>query len=473
VRGFVPTPPEIVDHMVERLFRGRRPKRTDNLLDPGCGNGAFLRGVLRWCARNNVEPPRMVGVESEPRRVRMAQAAFDGIEGIEVRHSDFLIDPNEPFDFIVGNPPYVSIYSLSESEKQKFRTAYKTARGRFDLYLLFFERALKSLKPGGRMVFITPEKFLYVSTAAPLRRLLSSFQIEEIDLIDEESFDGFVTYPTVTTVTNLPDSKPTSVRLRDGTVRSCLLDCSGSSWMPIIHGARTEQSDRPLLKDICIRVSCGVATGADDIFVREMASLSEELVQFALPTISGRELTSLGRITSPLKYSMLVPYSRDGVLLPEHRLGSLGTYLCQSHVRKRLQRRTCTKRKPWYAFHETPPLLEMLRPKILCKDITQTPNFWIDETGTFVPRHSVYYIVPADAGIAKRLCTFLNSPGVAQWLTEHCQRAANGFLRLQSNVLKMLPIPDDLFGSRPRRVMAALQLELQAGLADSESTARR
>jgi hypothetical protein len=43
-------------------------------------------------------------------------------------------------------------------------------------------------------VFITPEKFLYVETAAPLRRLLSGVDIEEIELANEETFVGLVTY---------------------------------------------------------------------------------------------------------------------------------------------------------------------------------------------------------------------------------------------------------------------------------------
>src|ERR1700682_2808552 len=85
------------------------------------------------------------------------------------------------------------------------------ARGRFDLYLLFFERALKSLKPDGRLVFITPEKFLYVETAAPLRRLLSTFQIENIKLADEQVFQGLTTYPTITSVVNCRPNRPTTI----------------------------------------------------------------------------------------------------------------------------------------------------------------------------------------------------------------------------------------------------------------------
>src|SRR5205823_300283 len=66
VRGFVATPSEIIDDMVGRLFRGRAPKQTDTLLDPGCGTGAFLTGIRRWCQKHDVPVPQMTGIESAP-----------------------------------------------------------------------------------------------------------------------------------------------------------------------------------------------------------------------------------------------------------------------------------------------------------------------------------------------------------------------------------------------------------------------
>jgi SAM-dependent methyltransferase len=455
MRGFVPTPAEIVDHMVDRLFRGRAPTVDDNLLDPGCGSGVFLAGVLRWCAKHGLPTPKMVGVESDLRRAQTARANFELAEEVQIRRADFLTGSDEHFDFVIGNPPYVAIYGFSDDEKQDLRAKYKTARGRFDLYLLFFERALRSLKSGGRMVFITPEKFLYVETAGPLRRLLGSMDVEEIELLNEKSFAGLVTYPTITTVVNRPPRKRTTIRLRDGTHRRCGL-ADAPSWMPTIQGVNSETSNLKL-KEICIRISCGVATGADDVFVRELDALEPELAKFARPTIAGRELSVSTNIAAPRPYVMLLPYNHEGKLLREADLGLLGSYLLQQ--RRRLELRTCTRLKPWYAFHETPPLVGMLRPKILCKDITEKPRFWIDNDGSLVPRHSVYYIVPADVGLIESLCSYLNSPSVTEWLTQYCQRASNGFLRLQANVLKQMPIPSEL-ASGHRRLRRDLQPEL-------------
>jgi hypothetical protein len=86
-------------------------------------------------------------------------------------------------------------------------------------------------------------------------------------------------------------------------------------------------------------------------------------------------------------------------------------------------------------------MTELLQPKILCRDVTNSPRFWKDDEGSIVPRHSVYYIVPRDARRLSELAEYLNGPDARQWLIAHCQRATNGFLRLQSSVLKRLPVP--------------------------------
>jgi adenine-specific DNA-methyltransferase len=444
MKGFVPTPSETVDLMVDRLFLNRRPRSDAVLLDPGCGQGEFVDGIVRWCAKHRVDVPRIVGIESNPKHAAVARARFGKCASVEIRDSDFLTDEQEgTYDFIVGNPPYVPITELSEREKHHHRERFETATGRFDLYLLFFEQALKLLKPAGRLVFITPEKFLYVETAQALRKILARKNVEEIRLINEATFAELVTYPTITTVSN-EASRPSSTLaiLRNGSEVRIAPPADGSSWLPSMMGHNGNSSGLTL-QEVCVRISCGVATGADDVFVRDADTLPASLRRFAYPSIAGREMGDFNDALDSRKL-ILVPYDLDGSLIAEDRLGKFGDYLSQSAIHARLVRRTCVRRKPWYAFHETPPLNDILRPKILCKDITERPKFWVDQGGKLLPRHSVYYIVPRDPAVIKNLCDYLNSDSVSEWLTSHCQRVANGFLRLQSHVLKHLPIPSKI-----------------------------
>jgi adenine-specific DNA-methyltransferase len=440
----VPTPHHVVDAMVAKLLDSCPPRPNSIILDPGCGTGRFIDGVVRWCGRHGRALPRLLGIESDSRHLSEARRRVSHLDTVEILNEDFLAPRTDTFDYIVCNPPYVSITGLSESERSDYRERYSTATGRFDLYLLFFEQALRLLNPGGRLVFITPEKFIYVRTAGPLRRALASLHVEEIHFLDETTFGDLTTYPTITTLVNAAAQSQTRILLRDGTIRQIHLPADGSSWLPSINGSGPSELTHTLA-DVSRRISCGVATGADEIYVARTSDLPTGLKRYAFPTIAGREIT-VEKELAPA-HSMLVPYAINGDLLPEEQLGEFGAYLRQPERRNRLLKRTCVPRKPWYAFHENPPLEDILKPKILCKDITSRPFFVVDSSSQIVPRHSVYYIVPNDASIIGDLCAYLNSAVAEAWLRARCQRAANSFLRLQSHVLRNMPVPTDFVTS--------------------------
>lgn len=425
--------------MVEKLFADRPPRSDESLLDPGCGTGAFIEGVVRWCKRAGLPLPQIVGIDSDPSLLEEARRRIGSVDQVILLNEDFLAPRQAQFDYVIGNPPYVAITGLTVSEREQYRQAYQSAVGRFDLYLLFFEQALRLLRPDGRLVFVTPEKFLYVQSAKLLRTQLAETGIQEIQLIDESSFGGLVTYPAITTVCQQGSATKTRIVLRTGAVRSVRLNANSVSWLPDVNGQVTREPAY-VLQDAFVRISCGVATGADSVYVVRDADLATPLRHYSHLTLSGRELV----LEKSLKTShrMMIPYTRNGELLSESELGPLGEYLRQPDCRSRLMKRTCVSRKPWYAFHETPPLEDILRPKILCKDIGSRPWFVVDELGLIVPRHSVYYLVPIDPSQIHELCSYLNSDIVSEFLMAHCQRAANGFVRLQSHILKRVPLPE-------------------------------
>jgi adenine-specific DNA-methyltransferase len=457
MKGFVPTPRATVDAMVDRLFEGRPPKPSDTVLDPGCGTGEFIDGVIRWCALKDIPLPRITGIELDPRHLPVLRDKYERCVAVNIELGDFLTNRRARYDFILGNPPYVSITSLSESEKTRYRALYGAARGRFDLYLLFFEQALRCLAPDGRLVFITPEKYLYVDTAGPLRALLAEHNVEEIRLVSEDTFGALVTYPTITVLRNSAPGETHVIR-RDGSAATVTLPGHEESWLPLIEGS-SAAPHAVKLGDICCQISCGIATGADTVFVKHECDLDERLLPFAHRTIAGRQLTPE---TSglPRGSMMLIPYDSDGRLLPLANLGTFGRYLMRPEIRERLLARTCVKHKPWYAFHETPVLRNTLRPKILCKDICERAEFWVDRLGQIVPRHSVYYLVPRNPGAIDVITTFLRSKSAQRWLAQNCQRASKGFLRLQSRVLQRMPVPDEVADAALGRVAGQLRNEL-------------
>lgn len=100
------------------------------------------------------------------------------------------------FDCIIGNPPYIKIQVLNRAYPQRMirylNTHYpETARGNYDLYVIFLEKALRLLKSGGRLGMIVLNNFFTSGYGEGIRGLLSENQYIQkiVDLGDLQVFD--------------------------------------------------------------------------------------------------------------------------------------------------------------------------------------------------------------------------------------------------------------------------------------------
>ncbi|MFZ8795088.1 MAG: Eco57I restriction-modification methylase domain-containing protein, partial [Acidilobaceae archaeon] len=239
--GKVATLPSVALHMVAKLFNHTTPPPEPRVLDAGCGSGVFVEAIIAYLRRRGAEIPEIVCIDNDFNLVNMARRRFEDLDRVKVVYGDFLAVSERElgggFDYIISNPPYVSYEAIDPKSRDLYRRVFKVARGRFDIYMLFFEKALTLLKPKGRMVFITPEKYLYVLSASSLRRLLARHAVEEIELVDERVF-GALAYPAITVVRKEPPTEPTTFRLRDGSIVKVTLPSDGRSWLQVVEEAR-------------------------------------------------------------------------------------------------------------------------------------------------------------------------------------------------------------------------------------------
>ena len=104
------------------------------------------------------------------------------------------------FDAVVGNPPYFSISSLLDSEKEHLKVAYSEIySGNSDILYYFIERDLNILRTAGVLGLIVTRYFAEAHFASNLRNfILSSGQIKEI--VD---FGNFQVFPDADVLTNI------------------------------------------------------------------------------------------------------------------------------------------------------------------------------------------------------------------------------------------------------------------------------
>jgi hypothetical protein len=195
------------------------------VLDPACGAGAFLVGMLavladlaQWAAPGRDMPPlsaadlalaALHGVDIQPQAVQVAAlclwlqmaamapgGALPAPAAFHLRAADSLLDepfPDQPrFDIVIGNPPYVRQEAIGpRAYKSAVRRAvyrrfpaffgYDAARDRAaypldargDLYLYFYFQGLARLAPGGTLCFLTSNAWLDVRYGARLRAFLA------------------------------------------------------------------------------------------------------------------------------------------------------------------------------------------------------------------------------------------------------------------------------------------------------------
>jgi SAM-dependent methyltransferase len=75
------------------------------------------------------------------------------------------------FDVVIGNPPYVR-QEWIKAIKPHLQQHYKAYDGTADLYVYFYELGLNLLKPGGRLGYITSNRWLKAGYGEGLRTLL-------------------------------------------------------------------------------------------------------------------------------------------------------------------------------------------------------------------------------------------------------------------------------------------------------------
>lgn len=93
-----------------------------------------------------------------------------------LEYPEVFLDGDRGFDAIIGNPPYVNAVVLSDADEsgnlKKFLTVdYESAKGTYDLYVLFFEQAIRICGQEGAIGFIVPNKILSAEYAEALRGL--------------------------------------------------------------------------------------------------------------------------------------------------------------------------------------------------------------------------------------------------------------------------------------------------------------
>lgn len=496
--GQVYTPRHLVDFVLQLSeYDTTQPIEDRVLIDPSCGGGIFLDAAVVLLAARltalgvdlNADEGRqrlqrhvvenLYGVDIDPHACDLAREAVcdavrrvtpgtlpEGFFRANIFEGDYLltsqIERFLPFGgvhFIVGNPPYVQTTRLEPDVKNAYRSRFTTAKGRLDLYTLFIERSLLLLAGGGKLAFITPDKFFASLSSALLRQLLVKHgsPIAIARFKSHRIFEDAATVPCVTVFER--DATPAQVEVLECADYPTALGAvgierrftvppealRGATWdlSPPDLGAIASriQANHRTLEGVTERISAGIATGCNGVFVIKSdanIALEPELLR---PAIRGEDLETSTLSNPHLRLLLPYLYPAEGgrTLIDLEQFPLTKAYL--SKFRAILERRqvVTVKNQPWYAFTD-PSKSDLSRvAKILVPDIAEHNRFVFDP-GEFFPLNSAYYIVPK--GINPYFLTaLLNSVPIEFLIRLRAPIAKDRFSRYRRQFLAPLPIP--------------------------------
>ena len=184
INGAFFTPTYIVDFIINEVS----PTETDKCLDPSCGCGAFLVGLVEFyknkynksikkTINENIYGSDILGYNVKRAKTILSIYGLLHNEIIEetdfnIYHQDSLkVDWETDFEIIVGNPPYVKYQDLSDINRDYLIKNWRTiANGTFNLYFAFFELGHKLLSPKGKLGYITPNNYFTSLAGLSLRQ---------------------------------------------------------------------------------------------------------------------------------------------------------------------------------------------------------------------------------------------------------------------------------------------------------------
>jgi adenine-specific DNA-methyltransferase len=187
LKGIAYTPLGLARTLTEQALRLSTPvpDRPLTILDPACGSGTFLVEALTTLGRLGYSGKvRLIGYDISPTAIAAATFSvactaldYPGITvDPEIYVRDFL-DPSlvvASADIIVMNPPFLSWADMPEAERQHLRSELKESfKGRPDRSMIFIDRAVASVRPGGIVATLLPAGVLASDSALRWRRDLA------------------------------------------------------------------------------------------------------------------------------------------------------------------------------------------------------------------------------------------------------------------------------------------------------------
>lgn len=410
------------------------------ILDPATGDGALLMALLNLLPISLHNRIEVFGFDTDLVAINLAkkklETAFPSINFCfkKIDFLNYLLNFDkkiEKFDLIIANPPYVRTQVVGAAQAKVLAQRFGLT-GRIDLYYPFLLGISQVLSADGIAGIITSNRFMTTKSGEAVRHsLLSRFRIIQAwDMGDSKLF-GAAVLPAVLLAKGITNQLPNRtveniayssiyqskakadtlatdplkafsaknnsiVLLNDGRsfqIKHGVLDNGGNSngvWRISTQAGddwlKTVESHTWATFNKIGKTRVGVKTTADKIFIRDnWEDFGDEKPELLYPLIThhcARRFKSEETKRQILYPHEVIENKRRAVELADYPKSKsyLETYRKQLEGRPYLTQ----AKRDWYEIWVPHNPNDWIHPKLVFRDISKKPTFWIDKEGSIV-----------------------------------------------------------------------------------------
>lgn len=492
--GVVYTPTEMADYVAFEMLKYKRNgfEGRIEILDPAVGEGELLISMINAVKENGL-PIKAVGYETDEVVATKTQDLLQGMypeASIEIRTGDFLEAVENKsagkYDLVIANPPYVRTQIMGSEKAQEIAEKLKLA-GRVDIYYAFLLYTKNVLKEDGISGYITSNKFMTIKAGNSVRNyMIQNYNIHRItDLGDTKLFTASVlpcimifslgktktkeevavtsVYQELTEVEeativgNVFEAiyKEGLYAISDGRVFKFQQGCLQSIELDTTWAISSDENKRWLdqiqsctwmtLGDLG-KIRVGIKTTADNVFIGDDWSGDKADLELLQPLITHR---NAGQIVANNQDQWQVLYTHTTVngkkvAYDIEQYPKSKAYLMQHF--DQLDGRNYVKKanRNWYEIWVPQNPDAWKHRKIVFRDISEKPQFWLDETGAIVNGDCYWIDINADVmeEVVYLALAVANSPFIEKFYdVKFNNKLYSGKRRYQTQYVEQFPIP--------------------------------
>lgn len=380
------------------------------------------------------------------------------------------------FDVVIGNPPYIGFQELSM--KEYYNPNYFTAKGKYDIYVLFIElmKRIASLKAINS--FILPHKYLVADFGSNTRDFLAKNKfVNRIIYFDEEMvFEDVTTYTCITLFSNYNKylsfikCKPSDLVFIDKDAYKKILydNLNENSWI-LIEDKKSKIIEK--VKSVGNKISSifdgilqGIVSGDNEAFyLYDCEDLNNGVIKgyskilykkieiekgLCKPLLSGKNLNkwTINFDNTFIIYTYFLIKGKT-ILISETDLKSNypKTYEYFTSIKARLDSRGSDKMKysNWFALWNPRKINNLQSKKILTPDICLGTKMSYDSIGDFYYNDTGYALVKKESVNIpyEYFLGILNSKLIWFFLSQTGNILRGGYFRFKTKYLEPISLP--------------------------------